>query len=69
MKTFHYQLCEAMDTSSLETVAVYECISSEGATANPLKVGFLLSYADWVTVFFSSAEEVLPETDGAASCK
>ena len=41
-----------MDTSSLETVAVYECISSEGATANPLKVGFLLSYADWVSVFF-----------------
>ena len=38
------QLCEAMDTSSLESVTVYECISSEGATANPLKVGFLHSY-------------------------
>ena len=32
------QLCEAMDIGSLESVAVYECISSEGATANPLKV-------------------------------
>jgi len=31
------KLCEAMDTSSLESVTVYECISSEGATANPLK--------------------------------
>jgi len=31
------KLCEAMDVPATSSVSVYECISSEGATANPLK--------------------------------
>jgi len=31
------KLCEAMEVTSSGSVSIYECISSEGATANPLK--------------------------------
>ena len=31
------QLCEAMEVPSSANVNIYECISSMGATANPLK--------------------------------
>ena len=31
------KICEAMEVPSTAQVNIYECISSEGATANPLK--------------------------------
>ena len=37
LKQLSVQLCEAMEVPSSANVNIYECISSMGATANPLK--------------------------------
>merc|ERR1712098_832982 len=52
------KLCEAMEVPSTANVNIFECISSEGATANPLKKRSL--DARWSNPLWMRIQEKLP---------